>query len=394
MTDHRSQPMRRSATIPLTEHLNDHVDILIRIRREEHRYTLEIHAMGQAFPLAPIELSPNDLASLNRELQRALEAAAGRSVNRKDSTSKQFQKRLRRLAEAGNYAFKKFFGDGDAMRVIQDLLSLDRTLSIQLASEDFSLPWELMYPASPAEALTYEHFWGMKHILSRVLVRQQHRGVIFPTIEVPSRPRLGLLALLSEELPAVREMEIPFFEKLDEDGKIALVRLRALEIGRRPQELEEFMSFWRRDFHLAHLACHGSFEHGSPMHSHICISDNFKVTLQDLAVYNLNIAGHPLVVMNACQTGALNPLYTSNFAAAFLKYGALGVVTSEGILPDTFAAEFAEQLYTRLLAGECLGSSLLACRKYFLKLRSDPSGLLYSMYAPPTIRFQIGGASG
>jgi CHAT domain len=349
--------------------------------------------MGQAFRLTPIELSPYDVASLNSELQSALEDAAGLSNSGEDTTPEDFHKQLRRLAELGNYAFKQFFGDGEAIQIIQDLWALDDPLSIQLVSEDFSLPWELMYPASPSHALTYEHFWGMRHILSRVIVQQQ-RGLVVPTIQIPSRPRLGLMTLISEELPAVREREIPFFEKLDEDGKIALVRLRALEIGRWPQELEEFMRFWRCDFHLAHLACHGFFEDSSPMHSHIRISDDFVITLKDLVVYNLNIAGHPLVVMNACQTGALNPLYTSSFAAAFLKYGALGVVTSEGVLPDTFAAEFAEQLYTRLLAGECLGSSLLACRKYFLKLRNDPSGLLYSMYAPPTIRFQIGGASG
>jgi hypothetical protein len=235
----------------------------------------------------------------------------------------------------------------------------------------------------------------MKHIVSRLIVQQQRRGaLVSPTINVLSRPTLGLLALLSEALPAVREKEIPFFEKLDEDGKIALVRLRALETNKRPQELEEFMSFWRNDFDLAHLACHGVFEDSSPMRSHIRISDDFMITLQDLVVYKLSIAGHPLVVMNACQIGKLNPLYTSSFAKAFLKYGAIGVVASECKVLDAFAAEFAEQLYTRLLGGECLGSSLLACRRYFLNLRSDPSGLLYSMYAPPTVRFQIGAPSG
>jgi len=387
--------MRGSASIPLIESLKYPVDIYIRIRRLGPQYTIEIHTLGQVFPPTPIELSPDDLVSLNRELHSALEYAAVRSVEGEVSTIQESREQLRRLAELGNYAFTRFFGEGDAMRVIQALLEFGRTLSIQLASEDFSLPWELMYPASPGQALAYEHFWGMKHIVSRVIVQQQRRGAfVLPTIHVPSRPKLGLLALISEELPAVRDKEIPFFEKLDEDGRIALVRLRALETSNRPQELEKFMSFWRNEFDLAHLACHGFFEDGSPMHSHIRVSDDFIITLQDLAVYQLNIAGHPLVVLNACQTGKLNPLYTSNFAAAFLKYGALGVITSQGAVPDAFAAEFAEQLYTRLLAGECLGSSLLACRIHFLKLRNNPSGLLYSMYAPPTIRFEIGAQSG
>jgi len=90
--------------------------------------------------------------------------------------------------------------------------------------------------------------------------------------------------------------------------------------------------------------------------------------------------------MNACETGNLNPLYTSYFSADFLKRGARGVVATECAVPDVFAADFAQQLYTHLLAGEQLGESLLATRRYFLEKYHNPSGLLYSMYAPPSIR--------
>jgi CHAT domain-containing protein len=111
----------------------------------------------------------------------------------------------------------------------------------------------------------------------------------------------------------------------------------------------------------------------------------------DMEVYGIVVNGHPLVVLNACETGNLNPLYTANFAAAFLKYGALGVVATECAVPDAFAADFAQQLYTHLLAGEPLGESLLATRRYFLEEYHNPTGLLYSMYAPPSIRLAYTG---
>jgi len=80
-----------------------------------------------------------------------------------------------------------------------------------------------------------------------------------------------------------------------------------------------------------------------------------------------------------------SPLYSS-------IAGCGAVVATECAVPDAFAAEFAEQLYTHLLAGEQLGESLLATRRYFLEKYHNPSGLLYSMYAPPSIRLaQIGG---
>ena len=105
-----------------------------------------------------------------------------------------------------------------------------------------------------------------------------------------------------------------------------------------------------------------------------------------MVVYELSIPEHPLVVLNACETSDRNPLYTSNFAAAFLKYGARGVVATECEVPDAFAADFAETLYGYLFKETPLGESLLATRQYFLSENADPSGLVYSMYAPPSIR--------
>jgi CHAT domain-containing protein len=119
------------------------------------------------------------------------------------------------------------------------------------------------------------------------------------------------------------------------------------------------------------------------------ISDEFSVTLMDIDVYDIRVAGHPLVILNACETGSANPLYTSYFAGAFLKLGARGVVATECPVPDTFAAAFAKQLYAHLLSGRPLGASLLAARRHFLDQDHNPAGLLYAMYAPPSIRLAI-----
>jgi CHAT domain-containing protein len=105
-----------------------------------------------------------------------------------------------------------------------------------------------------------------------------------------------------------------------------------------------------------------------------------------MEVHRVAIDGHPLVILNACRTGNNNPLYTSFFAGAFLKFGARGVVATECEVPDDFAAEFAEQLYQHLLAGRSLGESLLSARQFFLTERNNPSGLLYSLYASPSLR--------
>jgi hypothetical protein len=80
----------------------------------------------------------------------------------------------------------------------------------------------------------------------------------------------------------------------------------------------------------------------------------FMITVMDLDVYSSGMSGAPLVVLNACERGNLNPLYTSYFAAAFLRHGARGVVAAEGAVGDTLAAQFAEDLYGHLLAASVL----------------------------------------
>jgi hypothetical protein len=380
-----TQAMQAVAEIPPIAFQDYPVDIHLHIYREEPHYGAYISAVGQARSV-PIKMLPHDLEALNKLLQEAIDEVA--SENREDwtPTPTELEKQLTPLAKVGNYAFKQVFSHHDALAAIQELLALSQHVSIQIASEDFFLPWELIYPASLDEqSLSYEHFWGMNHIISRIIVQEHRPGAfVSPVIAVADRPKLGLLT--NCRLSGVVEKEIPFFEKLDGDGKIALFKLRALDPEKEQEGFEEFKTFWKEPLNLAHFACHALYKDKSPDQSYITLSNEFPITLMDMEVYGIIINGHPLIIMNACETGNLNPLYTSHFAAAFLKYGARGVVATECAVPDAFAADFAQQLYTHLLAGEPLGESLLATRRYFLEKYHNPSGLLYSMYAPPSIR--------
>jgi hypothetical protein len=242
-----------------------------------------------------------------------------------------------------------------------------------------------MYPAGLNEPLSFERFWGANYIISRVIAKGTRSGAfVSPTIYLDDLPKLGLLTYSG--LPSVVAKEIPFFEKLADDGEIDLVKLCALDPNKKLDELRRYQRFWSNAFSLAHFACHAFYVDGSPDESSLLLSDEFQVSLMDMMNYDIAINGHPLVFMNACETGNLNPLYTSYFAEAFLERGVRGVVATECTIPDGFAADFAEHLYTYLLAGKSLGESLLATRRHFLKKFHNPAGLLYSMYAPPSIR--------
>jgi hypothetical protein len=388
-------------------HQNYPVDMHIRIYPQGSRYGAEISVPGQVQRI-PIAMSSHDLVVLNQHLQeRILAIASGKLVRHQPGLLERaktfFRKpvqpatfcstnpeaKLRLLAETGYYAFKKVFSDPNVRVFMKSILTLGTRISIQITTEDFFLPWELLYPVSLDEPLSYQHFWGMNYVISRIIVRDFQPGCFVPpNIPIDTIPRLGLLTYT--KLPGVSTGEIPFFDRLHCDSKVQLFKLRSLDPNKKQTEFKEFQAFWSHELNLAHFACHAVYEDGAPDMSHLMLSDEFPITLMDMEVYGVVTSNHPLIVMNACETGNLNPLYTSHFAAAFLKYGARGVVATECAVPDDFAARFAEQLYTRLLAGKPLGESLLATRRYFWKKHNDPSGLLYSMYAAPNIRLVRG----
>lgn len=385
MTEHDTKTI--AAQIPPLVFQAYPIDVLLRIYPDGAHYCAEILADGQQLR-APIGMSPADLASLNQQLHTAMRAIA--TAYSEDEELANRDELLHDLAETGNYAFKQVFCDKDAAGVICDLIKGERSISVQVVSESFFLPWELLYPESLTKPPSYDRFWGVQHIISRVVAQRRRPGAfVSPVISVPTLPALGLLTYTA--LESVVSKEIPFFERLATDGRISLWKLRALDPAKRTREIQEFKSFWTQSFHIGHFACHAFYRDDVPDQSRVVLSDEFEITLRDLEVYDIAIAGYPLIIMNACETGNLNPFYTSHFAGALLRHGARGVVATECAVPDDFAAEFAQVLYEHLLAGKPLGESLLTARRRFLAERGNPSGLLYSMYAPPSLRLARAG---
>jgi hypothetical protein len=386
------QNVRTVTDIPPIAFQDFPVDIQIHIRDDGKSFSAEIWALGEMREVS-LEMTSSDLLALNQKLQKDMQVFADRGSEIGTSMSTKLQDRIRPLATTGYYAFKSVFGKGDALAVIQsamravhDTVDNTRTISVQITTKNFFLPWELMYPVNLDEPLDPEHFWGMNYIISRniTIPHLSTKAFVPTTIDVVHRPALGLLT--NRELPAVKESEIPFFESLEKAGKITLAHLPALDPENQWEGLSEFKNFCNEPHDLIHFACHAFYEEELPIESYILLSDRFYITLMDMEVHELAVSNHPLVVMNACETGNLNPLYTSYFAGTFLKHGALGVVATECKVPDAFAADFTKQLYSSLLRGESLGESLLAARKHFLTTSDNPSGLLYSMYARPSIR--------
>jgi len=355
------------------------VNVQIRIQSQGREYQCYIQADDYDWFSFPIHLTQHDVDSLNTELQCVIEQVSGKFEIDSTNSAERYEALLR-LAQKGNYAFKKIFARGTPREIIQTVLKVGAI--IQVTSEEFFLPWELLYDSLPNVQVDASHFWGMQYIVSRTLIRDPRPGDFLPPT-IPSRPRVGLVAY--NGLEHVAEEEIPALQKLEQREQIYLSCLRSMDSSRRDKELEDFGSFLREELQIVHLACH-AYEKEPRSESYLLVSDEFSVSMEDFEVQEFEIEHKPLVLLNACRTGTNSPLHTSNWAVLFWKCGARGVLAPEFHVPDWFAASFIEKLYDQLLARKPIGEALLATRRYFWEQESNPLGLGYALYSRPSIR--------
>lgn len=368
-------------------HKKPGAQVSLRIRSEGERFNIEIFWPGY-HKFAPIDMTRQDLTGINEVLRDAVQKVA-KAAGKKEQVSQA----LKPLAAAGQYAFGSIFKHSAATEAINAALegyASNSEVVIQIVSEDFFLPWELLYPNPLNEPLAFKNFWGMRYQIQLypVLFSACPGRDLPPEIEVQTLPAYGLMT--DNLLPSVSAEEEPFFEKLREDKRISLAKLKALNPALQKDGLQHLQDFLKSKVHVIHIACHAEHDKRNPSLSKLRLSNRFFISLLDWQNYQLLIGNHPLVILNTCQSGNMNPLYTSYFARKLLEYGARGVVATECEIADIFAARFAQHLHRKLLAGEPLGKSLLETRKDLLQGdKKDPSGLVYSMYAAPNIRLNI-----
>jgi hypothetical protein len=328
----------------------------------------------------PINLTQHDVDELNTELQQILEKVSS-YFDTDDSASTERYDALSNLAQKGNFAFKRIFSKGMPRATISKALKKGAT--IQITTEDFFIPWELLYDAPLNVQLDAAYFWGMQYVVSRNLIRDYIRPGDFAPPIIPSCPRVGLIAY--EGLLHVVQEEIPGLQKFQQQKQIDLVRLRSLDPDQHLKELEDFGRFLQGEQHIIHFACH-TLSRKLLNDSPLVISDEFYITMNDFGVQEFEIEHSPLVILNACLTGTISPLYTSNWAELFWKLGAIGVLATEFHVPDWFAASFVIELYNELLAGIPLGEALSATRCKFWEKQGNPLGLAYALYSRPSIK--------
>lgn len=356
-------------------------DIQLRIR-SKHPY-FEADCQLGAYPFRfPIELSTDDMKDICHGLQAKLDAL--RLAFEDDGANKSERANaLQSLAEEGHGALVKIFAPKGFRTKLEETLLETEQLVLQITSEEFSIPWDALYLRDPAKPPSFLYFWGMRHIVSRIIV-------LDPGDDTPPdhliRARMPVLGLLTnKELDSLVEKEIPFFQARNEAKQIALRHLDKELDPENRRHFQHVKHFLNKRYHILHFACHADFVQGEG--PKVVITREFDVSLKNLISYECNVQGNPVIFLNACRTSQMEPTYFSSLARHFFKSGARGLIATECEVPDDFAAFFSERVYMEFLNGNPLGECIFAAKRHFLSSADEnPLGLLYSLYGPPSVR--------
>lgn len=305
------------------------------------------------------------------------------------------------LREAGGTLFRKLFFSNDAgkdVRRVGEFLREQATnknskLTIQIISKNFPLPWPLLYVGEENAPTDWECFLGMRHIIEQIPLQ--------PDLNIPddkiasNSPSLSVSVNVNAGIDA--QMGSNFVARQLDYWKAASASLGLRVVER--QQRDELLTAMNgtSDDQIMYLYCHadttGIGDVDGIDSSCFILTGDQKLTLGDLsskASISTQLAGKPLVIVNACESAQLSPMFYDGFVPYFMAKGARGVIGTECKTPALFATEWALQFFPMLLSGTTVGEAMLATRRYAWTQWNNPLGLLYAVYCATDTRITPG----
>jgi hypothetical protein len=357
------------------------------IRPDGREYTLT--AFGALSGQVPLRLTDTHLEHLLTEARQALKQLVD-LPDYQDSVSigaGLFRSSLAALAEAGIKLYRALFYTGDvAAEDFGDRLraaASRENLKIQVVSDRFILPWGLLYLADEfnREHVDPECFLGFRHIVEHLLLR---RTPDVP-LEMATSPRLSVACAFDVDIDhdlavsAVAE-QISFWNALHQAtaGSANAIDLWTASTA---GQVHEALTDSGRAAHLWYFYCH-AVTGATADDAYLQLSDGSRLTLRELSLGTRSaLPGAPLVLLNACGSATLGPMFYAGFLPYFTGRGARGMIGTECDVPAILAAEWARRFFSAFLrGGRTLGEVLLDLRRDLLQEHRNPLGLVYAMY--------------
>jgi hypothetical protein len=307
---------------------------------------------------------------------------------------------LRTLARAGAWLFQRLFFHPEAgadARVIGEWLRAQATnpgvcLTVQVVADHAPLPWAMLYlgDASKNAKLDWNYFLGMRHIVEQLPLQASLTTL---NNRIPSRPELAVSLNVNTSIddPARGITLVAGHQKRLREMAAARRGLTIIARSTVSEVVDALADGGTRD-KVLYFYCHARSSapnNPDPGTAAIIMGRNDRATLKDLnleAPVDVQLAGNPLVFINACESADLSPLFYNGLVPYFMKKGARGVIGTECKTPALFAVEWANAFFSRLIDGAAVGETVLRLRQEFLREHGNPLGLIYAVHCEANTR--------
>jgi hypothetical protein len=253
----------------------------------------------------------------------------------------------------------------------------DKIKSVQVISDEPWIPWEIIRPWRRSNGGVEEDgFLCERYAFSRWLEGREFRR--------KDRVETAKLVVPSDtNLP----------KALDEQNWICDFARRVNMNVSTDSEYDKVLGSLRSGgFDLLHFSTHGRYDQTHPNLSGIMLEQGIELKPEFISGLATTFGrAKPLVVLNACQTGAQGFSLTGigSWATRFLDAGASSFIGTLWSVSDETAFRFTQNLYQQLSAGAALGQAVQEARKRSQQ-PGDPSWLAYSLYGYPNSHVKLG----
>ena len=296
------------------------------------------------------------------------------------------------IAQSGQRLYRRLFSESrdDDLRTLITRLEAaaaaprERPLRMMVVTDRLSLPWQYLHPVGPA--IDGTRFWGMQFSLSVVRISNnarekgvapgmdQARKVVFarygssadPTVPLAEKQAAQLLLL-----PLAQADLLKVDTGADLLGKVSSQR----------KQIAGIVTFLHASAGSGDSVPELQFNEGD-----VVTSDSLENLLNKVVAEEQDLrylAGAPLVILNACETGPSRQLPHVKLENAMFQLGARGVVVTEVSVWISLGHEVATRLIARLSRGEAVSDALTAVRRELQAEKRNPLGLLYAYYGDP-----------
>jgi len=222
-------------------------------------------------------------------------------------------------------------------------------------------------------------FWGFRHAIGVPVKSKWDNGDLPLNIKFTGSPSLGMaffpgFELLKDHRGRLGKQD-PGWSFLDDadtfDEALAMVRARP---------------------HIAYFYCHGGETTGGAPFLLVGSDKKQVITPVELrppddALERLYELPRSLVILNGCQTNAVEPNTAMKLVTSFVENAAAtGVIGTEVTVSEELAVSFGEALLKNLRASVEVGESVRRARLALLK-DGNPLGLVYLPFAPSDMKF-------